>query len=174
MNVDTDVGITAVAIIETHPDRHDQENWRIDTGGPGHRIEDFPDDPLNESCGTGGCLAGWIAFLDRVKWATSPLHPWMPYGDRVADPEHCTCPPESRFCTCDNYISVSWYAQQRLGLDAEGASALFGPENTPEDLSAGVKAAANGGDVAEAVHRSHVEHNNTKCDECFPGDEDDE
>jgi hypothetical protein len=166
--VDRDVAVTALAIIETHPERHNQEEWRTDSG---HPIEDFPDDPLNEECDTAGCLAGWVAFLDRVKWATK--HPWMHYGDQVADPDRCTCPPESRFCICGNHMRVATYAQERLGLSAVEADSLFGPENTVDDLRAGIKALVNGEDVDVAVHESHLEHENTKCDDCFPYDNDD-
>lgn len=171
MQVDRDLGVTAMAIIETHPERHNQEQWRIEYDG--RPVEDFPDDPLNEGCGTAACMAGWVALLDRVKWATNHIHPWLYYGDKVADPDSCTCPPERRFCTCGNHISVSAYARQRLGLDPAGADALFDPENTTNDLRAGVKAMVNGENVEDAVHRSHSEHDNTRCKECFPEDDDD-
>lgn len=171
MNVNTDVAVTALAIIETHPERHDQENWRVEDRD-GKPVEDFADDPLNDECGTSGCLAGWIAFLDRVKWAGNPVYPGLHQADRVADPDRCTCAPDERFCVCGYNMPISFYAQRRLGIDYEEASALFDPANTTDDLSAGVKAVVNGEDVTDAVHRSHAEHGNTKCDWCFPDGDD--
>jgi hypothetical protein len=168
ITVNKDDAVTALAIIETHPERWDQDNWRVETDDDKKPIESFPDDPLNESCGTAGCLAGWVVFLNRVKWGGLNE---MRLGDTVANSQ-CTCPPEDRFCTCGNLMTVAHYAQVRLGLDADGADALFAPENTLADLRAGVKALTNDEDVAHAVHASHWEKNNTECKDCFPDDDD--
>ena len=176
IEVDKDLAVTAMAIIETHPDRWDQGSWRMDplTGpvGRGRKpLEDFADDPLNEDCGTTGCLAGWVAFLDRVKWGANkhmtvggqPLQ----FGDMVQNPDRCVCAPDARFCTCENLMPVQEYARLRLGMNPQEADALFNGDNGLEDLKAGVKALANGQDVAWAVHQSHQEHGNEACSECF-------
>ena len=168
LTIDTDLAVTALAVIETHPERHTQDNWRDDRDDR-HRAEDF-DDPLDEECGTAFCLAGWIVTLDRAKWAAKVDQYPIPLlkGDHVGEPEYCTCPPEARYCTCGNDMSVAEYAACRVGLDAIDADALFGPENRVEDLRAGVKALVNGEAVADAVHVSHVENHRTECTVCFP------
>lgn len=160
ITVDKDLAVTALSVIETRPERWDQGSWREDFNNPDRPIEDFHDDPLDDQCGTAFCMAGWVAALDRAKWAGRLTsvgrnnYRFDMYGDRVADPDRCTCPPQRPFCTCENTMLVSEYAQMRLGLTVDEADALFNGDNQIEDLRAGVKALLNGEDVDTAVSTS--------------------
>lgn len=171
INVNKDRAVEAMSVIETHPDRHDQGAWRTEKGTERNAYENFRDDPLNPECGTAGCLAGWVAFLDGVRWAgiyNIEFARWYRAADMVSDPDRCTCPPQDRLCTCGNYMTVNDYASQRLGIDVDEANALFDGDNDLSDLREGVKALMNGENVYEAVHMSR--HENDDDFDC--GDDD--
>jgi hypothetical protein len=177
IEINHDDAVTAMAIIESNPDRWNQGSWRGDDRvGKGKAVEDFPNDPLNPECGTTGCLAGWVVFLNGIKWAGRA--PGQLFHDMVQDPDTCTCAPTARICTCGNAMSVQEYARKRLGMSNDDADALFSGDNDLDDLRAGVKALANGESVFLAVHQSHRENDNEACGDCFDGwddsDEEDE
>ena len=149
ITVNQDRAVEALAIIETYPERHQQASWRADFGELRGRVENFFEDPLNPACETAFCLGGWIVALDHLRWAVG--QDGYPLSHLVEDPRRCKCPPEQRYCDCGHFMSVGTYAALRLGITTEEGDALFGSDNSVDDLRAGVKALMNDEDICAVI-----------------------
>jgi hypothetical protein len=152
-----DLAVEVMAVIETHQDRHDQMSYRRDASYTG-TIEDYREDPLNPACQTSFCFAGWVAALDRVRWADYLL--------TIGDPDVCDC-SGLRCMVAAHQMPVDQYAARRLGLYV--GTVLFDSHNDLDALRAGVKALVNGENVEDAVYRvRHAEYDShCTCRACL-------
>lgn len=133
-----ELAVEIVALIGDNLDRWYQDSWRHN-GQPEERYEAFREDPLNPSCKTSFCHAGWVAAVDGVRWFAGS-------NDLIGHPARCTC--TGKHCTVERHvIHVSDYAAGRLGLNSDEASRLFNGDNTFDDLEAMTAAMARGGTV---------------------------
>lgn len=122
----------AMEFIEAHPERWNQETWG----------ETEPGASLTEPCGTTGCLAGWMAWIDgmepgRVGHLVEGLHgqTWTFIHE-----------PGKEGSSTD----IETWAAQRLDLE-DGEDLLFGSDNSMAVLRAGVDAYLKDRDVRLAV-----------------------
>lgn len=136
-----DLAVEILAIIEANKERWHQSAWRIELDG--HPIEGYVDDPLNPTCTTAFCFAGWVAAVDGVKWAE---------GDRtekVGDPRLCDC--KTKYCENEHHqVHVSGYASARLEMEGDDEE-LFNGENSLQQLRDGVNAMVTGDSVVFAI-----------------------
>lgn len=130
-----ELAVEVVALIDDNLNRWYQDSWRHN-GEPHEKYEEFREDPLNPSCRTSFCHAGWVAAIDGVRWFDGS-------NDLIGHPDHCTC--TGKYCTVTSHvIHVSDYARTRLGLDETEAARLFNGDNTFSDLEAMTAAMAAG------------------------------
>lgn len=107
------------------------------------------------NCGTACCLAGKVAFEDRV-----PLH-WYGVGSRHYEVANSTDLEDP-----DGYglITVHTYAARALGLDPYQASALFDADNTlsvVRELVAAIKQGVTGdalNDLGDALRSEATDY----------------
>jgi hypothetical protein len=138
-------------LIEDNLSRWYQGSWRQDNGPDGEQvctapvtaIEAFAEDPLNPSCTTSFCYAGFVGAIKGVRWAKGRQ-------ENIGDPKVCDC--TTFCCEVDSHqISVATYAAEQLGIELGDADALFNGENNVEQLRSGTQAIVYGWSVVDAI-----------------------
>lgn len=109
-------------VMTSFPKRHNQNSWRIKLTGKNANLNGAP----ARECGTSMCVAGWIAELDRGRWAYPPesVHSYLLYArqDEVADGV------THEWVTGRNgepLVPAAVRAQRVLGITDSEASKLF-------------------------------------------------
>jgi len=122
--------------IEEHPEEWSQNSW-----GSGQGVNPIKQDDgyfaPGTACGTAFCVAGHVANMKggRQRWGKGLLGGLTFISVEV---------PSS-----GNFLSVSTFAQLKLGLEREEADVLFDASNTLEQIKEIRDVLANHGDVEQ-------------------------
>lgn len=126
--------------IENNRDRWNQASWVEDPSGGDtgtiDKMKTYAEDPLNPSCKTTGCFAGWTVLLSGYRPHVATSH-FLGSGTEYAYLDDLyVVPPGKNVMDITAVETIPKVARDLLGITQDEANLLFHPYNTMDEMYA--------------------------------------